>query len=168
MPKTSKVGLQLFGAVALTAALLGVKGYDEITRYHRDSPAPQVRHVTQGQAAALGNAKWRLLDVAAMAHQPQDTPDRVILQIELEATALNAEGKYYTSSLPGFYMADKSGRTWLAQATKTPKELLPGVPGRFTLLSAVPTELVNQAELMLWPSEYEGRLEQGPVLRFDR
>ncbi|WP_248962509.1 hypothetical protein [Sphaerisporangium perillae] len=168
MPKAAKIGLQFFGAVALAAAFLGVRGYDAIHRFEADSPPAQVRQVAKGRQAPLGDAKWRLEGIALATQQSPDTPDRVMLQIDLEATALNDKAKNYAFSPPGAYLADKSGRTWLALVSESPQDLKPGVPARFTLLSAVPKGLADQVELVLWPGDYQGKNQSGPSLRFDR
>jgi hypothetical protein len=169
MPTAAKIGLQLFGAVGLTAALLGVQGYDQIHRYEMDHIPAQVRHVPQGEPAKLEHATWRVLSIAPMAKQPEGMQaDRVMLQIDIDGTALSAEGRYYDTSPPGFFMADDTGRTWLAQAYKSPEDMRLGVPARFNLLSVVPKALQDQVELMVWPSQRVGLEESGPALRFDR
>ncbi|MEV7966560.1 hypothetical protein AB0O34_11335 [Sphaerisporangium sp. NPDC088356] len=168
MPKAVKIGVQLAGAVGLTAAFLAIRGYDALNRFEKSVPPARVQQVSPGQEVPLADAKWRLLGIAVVPDQRPDLPDRTMIQIDVQATALNAEGTRYSYSLPGFYMADKAGRTWTAEPRKVPDELSPGVPGRFTLLSAVPKELVDQVELMLWPSLYAGEREAGPALRFGR
>ncbi|WP_214413848.1 hypothetical protein [Sphaerisporangium fuscum] len=168
MPKAAKIGLQFFGAVGLTAAIVGVQWYDALDQYRQKNPPAQVRHVAHGQEAPLENAKWRVLSIGPFAQQQAETPDRVMLQIEVQATGLNADAKYYTSSVPGFYMTDKAGRLWLAQAWKTPEELKVGVPGTFTLVSAVPKALEDQVELVMWANSYQGKNQSGPSLHFDR
>ncbi|MEU8265531.1 hypothetical protein AB0B89_00065 [Sphaerisporangium sp. NPDC049002] len=168
MPKAAKIGLQLAGALGLTAAFLAIGGYDALNRFEKSVTPARVQRVSPGQEAPLADAKWRLLGIAVIPDQRTDLPDRTIIQIDVQATALNSEGTRYSYSLPGFYMADKAGRTWTAEPWKTPDELSPGVPGRFTLLSAVPKELVDQVELMLWPSLHAGEQESGPALRFGR
>lgn len=167
-PKAAKIGLRIFGALGLAAVLLGVKGYDQIQRYEAGTVPAQVRHVPKGQEARLENATWRVLGVAYATEQPKDTPDRVTLQIDLQATAVTPEGGFYTTALPGFFMTDGTGRTWLAEASNTPKELNVGVPGKFTLVSVVPKALADRVELTLWKTERQGLEESGPALWFDR
>ncbi|MFC7381888.1 hypothetical protein [Sphaerisporangium rhizosphaerae] len=169
MPRPAKIGLQLLGAVALTAALLGVKGYDQLTRFERDNPAAQVRHVASGQAADLADARWRLLKIAPMAQQPDNlAPGTIMLQIDLEGTPLNQDGTRFTTTPPYYYTGDAAGRTWMALSWKAPERLTPGVPGRFTLISSVPKDVAGQVELLLWPNSYVGEREWGPALRFAR
>ncbi|WP_147268714.1 hypothetical protein [Sphaerisporangium album] len=170
MPKAAKIGIQFSGAVILACAFVGVRGYDALGQYREKVPAASERHVPKGRSAPLGNATWRLVGIALAPSQFQtpETPDREMMQIEVEATGLNADAKYYTSSLPGFYLSDKAGRMWLALASKTPEELGAGKTGRFTLMSAVPKALEDQVELVMWPSEHEGKDQSGPSLRFAR
>ncbi|WP_405144293.1 hypothetical protein OG589_41415 [Sphaerisporangium sp. NBC_01403] len=168
MPKGAKIALQLAGAVGLTAAFLAVRGYDALSRFEKSVPQAQVQQVAPGQEVSLADAKWRLLGIAVVPDQQPDLPDRTVLQIDVQTTPLNADGTKYWYSLPGFYLADKTGRKWTAEAWKTPDTLSPGVPGRFTLLSVVPKELVDQVELMMWPNVYAGEQESGQALRFAR
>ncbi|MFC4530214.1 hypothetical protein [Sphaerisporangium dianthi] len=164
-----KIGLQLLGALALSAALLGVQGYDAMARFERDTPRAEVRQVPKGQAAELGDARWRLLKIERMAKQPENlAPGTVMVQIDLEGTPLNEKGVFYTTTPPYYYMGDSSGRTWMALTWKAPEKLTPGTPARFTLISSVPKDVAGQVELLLWPNEYFGVREQGPALRFDR
>ncbi|MEO3808093.1 hypothetical protein ABGB17_03740 [Sphaerisporangium sp. B11E5] len=167
MRTAEKVTLQIFGAVVLTAALFAVWGYDELARYERDS-APQVRHVAPGQDATLLNTRWRLIGLEVMATQPESqAPGTVSMQIEVEGTALNEHGVYYSIGPPGFRLGDDSGRTWMALAWKAPDKLTPGVPGRFKLISSVPEQVADRVELLLWPNENAASREQGQALRFD-
>ncbi|GII67295.1 hypothetical protein Skr01_73800 [Sphaerisporangium krabiense] len=170
MRRATKIGLQLSGALVLAAAYLAVQVHDELSTYREQYPVASVRYVPQGQSAPLGDATWRLISVkpAPAGSQTPETPGRDMVQIELESTGLTADAKYYTTTLPGFYMADKTGRLWLALAAKTPEELGKGVTGRFTLVSAVPTALEDQVELVLYPTERAGKGEFGPSLRFAR
>ncbi|GII85318.1 hypothetical protein Ssi03_33080 [Sphaerisporangium siamense] len=170
MRTATKIGLQLAGALVLTAAYLAVKGHDEISQYQEKIPVASVRYVPHGRSAPLGDATWRFIGVtpAPAQYRTPETPDRDMVQIEVEGTGLNADAKYYTTTLPGFYLTDKAGRLWLALAAKTPEELGKGVTGRFTLVSAIPKALVNQVELVMYPTERAGKGEFGPSLRFAR
>ncbi|MEU9890899.1 hypothetical protein [Sphaerisporangium sp. NPDC051011] len=170
MSRPVKIGLQFCGALILTSAYLGVTWYDSSSRYEQNNPPPTVRHVAQGQSAPLADATWRLVGVAVAPSQYQtpETPDREMMQIEVEATGLNADAKYLSTTQPGFYLSDKAGRLWLALAAKTPEDLGAGKTGRFTLMSAVPKEVEEQVELVMWQNEYAGKNQSGPSLRFAR
>jgi hypothetical protein len=168
LPKSLKIGLQVLGAVGLTAAFLAVRGADALQRYEAGKRPLQVQHVAPGQEASLGNAKWRVLGIAISATQQPSTPDRTMLEIDLQATPLNAGGTHYATTPPGLYLSDQAGRQWKVEPWKKPDQLRPGVPGRFTLLSVVPKTLVNQVELMLWPDSYAAEDDAGPALRFAR
>ncbi|MFD1116082.1 hypothetical protein, partial [Sphaerisporangium aureirubrum] len=168
MPAVARFGLHLFGAVGLSAAFLAVQGYDALNRYDSRVQKAEVRYVAQGMTVKLQNAEWKVIGFARSPQQDPETPDRLMLQIELEGTAINDDGKYYTTSPPGFLLTDTRGRSWLALPSKTPKEMLPGIPGRFTLLSAVPTELADQVELELWTNQRQALERTGPALHFDR
>jgi hypothetical protein len=168
MPAVARFGLRLFGAVGLSAAFLAIQGYDALHRYESRVPAAEVRHVAQGVTAGLQNAEWKVIGISRFEEQTTEIPGRLTLRIELEATALNENGKFYTTSPPGFLLTDARGRSWLALVWKSPTEMLPGIPGRFTLLGAVPTELADQVELEVWPTERQALERAGPSLHFDR
>ncbi|MFC4590671.1 hypothetical protein [Sphaerisporangium corydalis] len=169
IPKVAKIGLQIAGAVGLTAAFLAMRGYDALQRYEKDVPPANVQQVSAGQEATLADAKWRLIGVSTMTDpQAAQQPGRTMLRIELQATPLNADGTRFALTPPGLYLADKAGRTWMVEPWKSPEKLTPGVAGRFTLISLVPKEMVDQVELTLWPNPYLGRQQSGDALRFDR
>ncbi|GGK94863.1 hypothetical protein Sme01_57590 [Sphaerisporangium melleum] len=168
MPTAARITLQLFGAVALSAALLAVTGYDALSRFEKDN-AHDVRQVAQGQEATLLNTRWRLLGVKVMSPQPENmAPGTVSMQVDLEGTALNEKGVYYSIAPPGFRLGDGTGRTWMALAFKQPDQLSPGTPGRFSLVSSVPKAVAGEVELVLWPNENAAAREIGQALRFDR
>ncbi|GII79679.1 hypothetical protein Sru01_46610 [Sphaerisporangium rufum] len=171
LPGPVKVGLQLAGALALAAALLGVRGWDAYDRYRQTDPAPVVQRVAAGQAATLEHARWRLLGIGPGPEQmtSSDPPDRVTLQISVEATVLDDKGRFLNISPPAFYLGDRSGRTWKALPWKSPPDQIePGSAGRFTLISSVPRPLAGQVELEVWPNERVAKEESGPYLRFRR
>ncbi|GAA1273119.1 hypothetical protein GCM10009677_27860 [Sphaerisporangium rubeum] len=168
MPPVARFGLRLFGAVGLSAALLAVQAYDALHRYESRVPRTEVRYVAHGMTASLENAEWKLIGFSQFPEQSPDTPDRLVIQIDLEATALNEEGRFYTTTPPGAVVTDTRGRSWLAQVWKAPEELLQGIPGRFTLVAAVPKELAGQVELELWQNERQALGRTGKALHFDR
>jgi hypothetical protein len=166
MSRPVKVGLQIFAGLGLSAALLGVKGYDALHRYEMREPPIPVTHAASGQEVTLENARWQLTSLAPMPNPPKETqPDRVWLEADVKITGLNKDGIKYSYSKPGFQLADGHDLVWRAEVLRGPDEMKAGVPATFKVIGVVPKTRANRVELVVWPA---GMWDSGSAVQFDR